>query len=81
MTNTDRAFSNILLAGALAERNQQKRIDLWLENVFTARKAARFGELNFAAHNDDKVAERIAVERAKSWGYEHMLECSMKLRM
>jgi hypothetical protein len=68
VTSTDRAFSNILLAGALAERNQQKRIDLWLENVFIARKAARSGELNFDAQNDDQVAERIAVEQAKSLG-------------
>lgn len=52
----------------MAERNQQKRIDLWLENVFTVRKAARSGELNFAAQNDNKVAERIAVEQAKSLG-------------
>jgi hypothetical protein len=68
VTNTDRAFSNILLAGALAERNQQKRIDLWLENVLTARKAARSGEIDFAAQDDDKVAERIAAERARSLG-------------
>ncbi len=68
VTNTDRAFSNLLLAGALAERNQQKRIDLWLQNVLAARKAARSGELDFTARDDDKVAERIAAERARSLG-------------
>jgi hypothetical protein len=64
ITNTDRAFANVLLAGALAERSQQKRIALWLENVFKARKAAQYGNLNLNAQEDDKVAERIAVEQA-----------------
>jgi len=68
VTNTDRAFSNILLAGSLAERTQQKRIDLWLENIFKARKAAQQGGLDLVAQEDNKVAERIAAERAMELG-------------
>lgn len=64
VTNTDQAFANVLLAGALAERTQQKRIDLWLENVFKARRAAQRGNLDLDAQEDEKVAEHIAVDRA-----------------
>jgi hypothetical protein len=68
VTNTDRAFSNILLSGALAERNQQRRLDLWLENIFTARKAARAGKLDLMPQDNDSVAERVAAEQAKYLG-------------
>ena len=68
VTNTDRAFANILLAGALAERTQEKRIDLWLENVFKARKAAQCGNLDLVTQEDETAAECIAAERAMDLG-------------
>jgi hypothetical protein len=68
VTNTDQAFSNILLAGALGERTQQRRIDLWLENVFKARRAAQDGKLDLVEQEDNKTAERIAVKRAMELG-------------
>jgi hypothetical protein len=68
VTNTDRAFSNILLAGALAERTQKKRIDLWLHNVLTARKAAQYGHLRLVAQDGDGDAERAAARQALELG-------------
>jgi hypothetical protein len=68
VTSTDRALSNIILAGALAERSQQRRMDLWLEGVFTARKAAQHGSLKFVDHDDDKAAEQVAAKKAKKLG-------------
>jgi hypothetical protein len=68
VTNTDRAFSNIILAGALAERSQKKRIDLWLHNVLTARRAAQSGHLTLAAQEGDGDAERAAARQALELG-------------
>jgi hypothetical protein len=68
VTNTDRAFANILLSGALAERTQRRRIDLWLEGVLTARRAAQNQKLDFVAQDDDRDAERVAAKQAKSLG-------------
>jgi hypothetical protein len=68
VTNTDRAFANILLAGALAESTQSRRIDLWLENVLTARRSAVRRGLDFRSQDDDQVAERVAAEQARSLG-------------
>lgn len=65
MTSSDRALSNIILAGALAERTQQRRMDLWLEGVFKARKAAQCGSLGFVDRGDDRAAERAAAKKAK----------------
>jgi hypothetical protein len=68
VTNADRALSNVILAGALAERTQQRRMDLWLEGVFKARKAAQYGTLSLVDPGDDEAAERAAVEKAKELG-------------
>jgi hypothetical protein len=64
VTNTDRAFSNILIIGALAETTPQKRMDLWLENVLKARRAASDGALNLVAKDTDESAERLAAKHA-----------------
>jgi hypothetical protein len=68
VTGTDRALSNIIVAGALAERTQQRRMDLWLEGTITARKAAQSGSLRFVDHDDDKAAERTAAREARKLG-------------
>ncbi len=68
LTSTDRALSNVILAGALAERTQQRRMDLWLEGVLKARKAAQYGLLDFKGNVDEKAADRAAAEKAKELG-------------
>jgi hypothetical protein len=68
LSNTDRALTNIILAGALAERTQQRRLNTWLEGVLTARKAAQYGGLSFVDDGDDVSAERTAAEQAKKLG-------------
>ena len=68
VTNSDRAFASVLLAGALAERTPQKRMDLWLENVLAARKAAQCGEFHLAGHENDEAARRAAAQQARKLG-------------
>jgi len=43
-------------------------MDLWLEGVFKARKAAQYGTLSLLDHGDDKAAGRAAAEKAKELG-------------
>jgi hypothetical protein len=68
VTSTDRALANIILAGALAERTQPRRMDLWLEGILKARKAAQYGSLSFADDDDDKAAEKAAAKKARELG-------------
>jgi len=64
-TNTEKYFTSLLLASALAERNVENRLTLWADNVIKARKAIRTGEIELVEKSSDTLAEGLAKSAAK----------------
>ena len=65
VSNTELYLSNIVLAGAYAERGEKQRVSCWVENVLKVRKAVFAGAIDTGPKDFDKVALDLALEAAK----------------
>jgi hypothetical protein len=64
-TNVEKYLSNIILAGAYAEKTQKKRITCYTENVYRARMAVINGDVDLGLVESDDAALERAIESAK----------------
>jgi len=65
LTNTEKYFVSIILAGALSEKKVEDRISLWASNVIEAKKAVITGRIDLSHKDSNSIAESLAVDAAK----------------
>lgn len=64
-TNSERYFTSIILASALAERGMEARISVWAQNVIKGRNATREKAIDLRQKPSDSLAENLAIDAAK----------------
>jgi hypothetical protein len=64
-TNTERYFTSIILASALAEKRVNGRISVWTQNVIKGRSAIREGAIDLRQKQSDSLAENLAIDAAR----------------
>lgn len=65
VSNTERYFSNILMASAFSEP-RGSRVDSWTHNTIAARKAVRVGAIDLRPKDHEEIALQVAIRAAKA---------------
>jgi len=65
VSNTQRYFSSIILAGAFKQRTLDARVKCWGENVSKARGPALTGDIDLGLKGNDDVAKDVAIRAAQ----------------